>query len=514
MIQLTLEIIGGLQQDRGQKLTICCEGPDNVTAGRASQSSEQSDSRQPHFQISAHDPHLSRWHFMILIRPPHCFICDLGSTNGTYVNDFEMGKFIEGERELHDGDEILAGKTRLRVHLIASCPEQPHVLRCHTCGQELPEIAQKSAAEIQANDFYCASCRAPSPEEYVLATIRDTTQTLLIQRSALTCFACGTNVSERADNDGRAAEFRTCALYYCEACAQKHRKDDQQVGDYLILTKIGEGGKGIVFQAWHPLTGRIVAIKEILPDHLLDDKALLIFQREISVSRDLVHPHIVRFYDSFTEKRKPYLVTEFLSNGSVADRLIRRLNPLPAEEAYRIIADALEGLAYAHARGIVHRDVKLDNFLISRDETIKLSDLGLAKSYEQAGQSGITGAGDIGGTIPFLAPEQICNYRFVKPSADVYSVGVSLYVLLTRSYPYPLPKRERRALSNLGTDRIRVFHKTILDSDPIPIQRLRSQVPAALAAVIHRCLCKNPEDRYKDAAELQEALGEAMHGNR
>jgi serine/threonine-protein kinase len=184
--------------------------------------------------------------------------------------------------------------------------------------------------------------------------------------------------------------------------------------------------------------------------------------------------------------------------GRDAHRLVKEAGrPLPVGRAVRLTCQMLDALAYAHARRFVHRDIKPPNLLVTvsgGEEVAKLADFGLARVYEASRLSGLTITGDIRGTPAFMPPEQIIRYRDVLPTGDLYSVGATLYYLLTRKYVYDFPKQlESRILM-------------ILEEDAVPIRSRRADLPASLADIIDRCLAREPEDRFPDAQSLRAAL--------
>ncbi len=543
-MQIILEIIKGTRIGRNKpSFIISCYRPDNITVGRAPRKSEKFSAKYPHIQISPDDLRLSRWHFMIQVRPPNCFICDIGSTNHTYVNDFKKGQHIKDSIKLKHGDVIKAGRTYLKTHIMAEEPKEISKYYCTRCKKELKDVDRKPADDIGAKDFICEECRKKEPavhrwmqdserrkrrplfgwlrkemsKDEERATVAEEKQPPAenmvplkeAEASEIRCSRCGRNMMEQANKDRKAQELRDVAIYLCEDCAVRKREDKKKISDYLILREIGKGGMGVVYEAWHKPTGRLVAMKELLSDNLMDDKNLKLFHREISVTRELTHPNIVRFYDSFTKKRTPYLVTEYMPGGNAEDRLLKQKGPFPTDEACRIILDILEGLSWAHKRGIVHRDIKPQNILFDKEGQAKLSDMGLAKSFEQAGQSGITTPGETGGTPLYMAPEQILDFCFVKPPADIYSVGVCLYYFLTGKFPFHFPSRLDVLMGLMKVKKAKHSFTIVLEEDPIPILERKPDLPKALAYVIDKCLKKKPEYRFGNAKDLREAMSKA-----
>ena len=191
-----------------------------------------------------------------------------------------------------------------------------------------------------------------------------------------------------------------------------------------------------------------------------------------------------------------HLVME-LVDGPTAEQVVTDTGPMAVGPAVRLACLLLGGLAHAHARGFVHRDVKPGNLLIGGPKgrrTAKLADFGLARVFEASRLSGLTMQGEVGGTPAFMAPEQITHYREVKPAADQYAAAATLYYLLTGAYPIDLPKDPARRLA------------AVVAGTPVPIRDRRPDLPDGLARAVHRALSKDPADRFPDAAALAAAL--------
>ncbi|MDX1947325.1 MAG: protein kinase [Pirellulaceae bacterium] len=211
------------------------------------------------------------------------------------------------------------------------------------------------------------------------------------------------------------------------------------LGSYLLLQKLGEGGMGVVFKAQHRRMQRLVALKVMGADCLGDRDAIKRFQREVQAVARLSHPNVVTAHDAGESRGTHFLVMEFVS-GSDMDSLVRRGGPLSAEQALGYVLQAARGLEYAHGQGIVHRDIKPANLLLSDHGTIKVLDLGLARvgkaGDEFATRTDLTGAGQIMGTIDFMAPEQALNAKYADHRADIYSLGATLWFFLTGQVMY------------------------------------------------------------------------------
>jgi serine/threonine-protein kinase len=191
-----------------------------------------------------------------------------------------------------------------------------------------------------------------------------------------------------------------------------------------------------------------------------------------------------------------YLAME-LVDGPDAARVLRDRGPFAPAVAVRVACQALDGLAHAHAKGFVHRDVKPANVRVGGPagrRVVKVADFGLARAYDECKLSGLTMQGEVGGTPAFMAPEQVTHYRDVRPAADQYAAAATLYNLLTGAYPHDLPKAVGKQFA------------AIVNGTPVPIRRRRPDLPPGLAAVVHRALEREPADRFPDVTAFRTAL--------
>ncbi len=275
------------------------------------------------------------------------------------------------------------------------------------------------------------------------------------------------------------------------------RGGDLVLGQYVILSLLGQGGMGKVFKARHRLMKRIVALKVINPALLQDARAIQRFHREIQAVASLSHPNIVAAFDADYVGTTHFLVMEYVE-GIDLNRLVKQVGPLPPGVACEFVRQAALGLQHAHTQGMVHRDIKPHNLLVTRGPApalapvVKILDLGLARLH--AGDiDGMTNTGAVMGTPDFIAPEQASDSHTVDIRADLYSLGCTLYLLLTGEPPFPG-----------GTALDKVFkHKYVA---PRPVEVRRPEVPAGIAAVVARLLAKRPEDRYQTPAEVADTL--------
>ena len=215
----------------------------------------------------------------------------------------------------------------------------------------------------------------------------------------------------------------------------------QPVPHYSTLRELGRGAMGVVYLAQHHRTGRKVALKLIVPESAAARSAIDRFLREMTVISKLKHPNIVEWLEQGTTGGRFWFAMEYV-DGTNLEAVARDAahGRYPIDQACRMASQILKGLAHAHTQGFVHRDIKPENILIGRNEkgmlVAKISDFGLAKSYRSIGLSGLTFSGEMRGTIPFMPPEQMLDFKAVKPSGDIYATTATLYFLLTNQFIY------------------------------------------------------------------------------
>jgi serine/threonine protein kinase len=278
------------------------------------------------------------------------------------------------------------------------------------------------------------------------------------------------------------------------------------LGPYRIVEQLGEGGMGRVYKAEHRAFGRIVALKALAPSVLKSDRALELFLREVRAIAQLVHPNIVTAFDADRAANgRYYLVLEYV-NGPNLDQLVREGGPLPVGQACAYVRQAALGLQHAHERGLVHRDIKPSNLLLQRTGTggevhgvVKVSDFGLARLGEgdgdadEVGGTIVTKQNTVMGTPDYLSPEQARDLHLADIRSDLYSLGGTLYFLLTGEVPFPGGTPLQKLLR----------HST---EETVPVERLRPDVPPAVAAIVRRLMAKKPAARFQVPAEVASAL--------
>ena len=278
-----------------------------------------------------------------------------------------------------------------------------------------------------------------------------------------------------------------------------------RLGSYQILRQLGSGGMSNVFQAIHAESGSIVALK-VLPRQLAQNATLLQrFLREAKSAENLDHPSVVAIYDRGFDQGRHYLVLEFVEGRDLFDR-VRMNGPLKTPEAVAYIREVALGLQYAAGLGMIHRDVKPANLLMTPGGHAKIIDLGLAFQADDEDER-VTRDGTTVGTVDYMSPEQARDSRRINERSDIYSLGCTLYYLMTGYPPFP---------GGTLADKLARHH-----SAPIPNVRDRvSDIPIDFAALIQRMMAKKPDQRFANYQELIDALDQigkqpepAMAGN-
>ncbi|MCC8180024.1 MAG: serine/threonine-protein kinase [Planctomycetes bacterium] len=267
---------------------------------------------------------------------------------------------------------------------------------------------------------------------------------------------------------------------------------------YQLLQRLGTGGMGTVFLAREEKSGNLVAIKTLVNRYLLNERMINTFNREIEVCKVLDHPNIVKFLGSgLSPSKELYLVLEYVNGGNLAEwnkRYERR--EMPLKDAFAMMMQLTDGMAYAHSLNFVHRDIKPHNILVQDNGgnlQAKLTDLGLAKNFENSGLSGLTASFSGGGTMAYMPPEQLTDFRDVKPSSDVFSLMATFYEMLCGVGPYNFAA---------DPDEIRV----ISTCNIVPITRRLDGLPPRLVEIVNKGLLEDEEKRYQNCGELLEAL--------
>ncbi len=405
-------------------------------------------SEDAHFCLPQ-DRFFSRHHCILEIAPPQIFLRDLGSTNGTFVNGIRVET-----AHLKSGDRIQGGETVLEVEI-----------------------------------------RTDQNENFSSKPTKGVTTTPSI--ITVQCLNCGLLAEAEASRPDAKL------TYLCDNCREALRKNPQPIPGYQMIRVLGQGGMGCVMLARAEKDGLPVAIKTLLPEVAVSEQSLKRFLREIEVAATLKHPHIVGYVEHGTHNNMVYLVTEFV-NGMDASKLAKhRGGRLHFQEVVKIIEQLLAALDFAHSQGFVHRDIKEQNILVQGNYPhyiAKLTDFGLAKCFKQTGMSGVTMVGDVAGTIAYMPPEQVRDFKEVRPPSDIYATGMTAYSLMTGAHALDISPR-----AGIAETVKAIFEKPI-----IPMSQRISEIPPQVAFVIEKAITKEVDRRWRTAGEMREALLRAV----
>lgn len=389
-----------------------------------------------HAELPQGDTSASRHHFLLEVNPPRARLRDLGSLNGCHVNGRRHGGRAAGET-----------------------PEQ-------AAGREFPQVDLRDGDAIRVGaTTFAVAIQAPGPD------------------SAPT--DPGAVVDALVDPVSESP--------LVEAVSAIGLPPPTSVGGYEIGDLLGRGGMGAVYRARRRTDGATVAVKLMLPQVQVSAAARETFLREIEVTRSLRHPRIVELLDFGYEGESFFFAMEYCPGGNALALMRASGGQVPLSRALQIADEALDGLAFAHAAGFVHRDVKPDNLLVAADGGVRVTDFGLAKSFSQAGLSGMTATGTVAGTLYYMPREQLTGFRQLRPVSDVWSLAATLYFLITGHYARDFPP---------GKDPLAI----ILKGGTVPIRERLPRLPAALAAVIDRALADDLSIRYPTAGDFRDAL--------
>jgi serine/threonine-protein kinase len=268
-------------------------------------------------------------------------------------------------------------------------------------------------------------------------------------------------------------------------------------GRYELHRRLARGGMADVFLARDQLLDRPVAVKVLFPEFATDPNFVERFRREAQSAANLNHPNIVSVYDWGQEEGTYFIVMEYIEGRSLAD-ILRTEGPLHPQRAAEVASDIAAALGFAHRNGVVHRDVKPGNVLISPSGQVKVADFGIARALGAGAEENLTQAGSVMGTATYFAPEQAQGLP-LDPRSDLYSLGVVLYEMVTGRPPFS------------GESPVAIAYKHVQEQ-PAPPRHLNTNVPADLEAIILKLLSKNPQQRYPSAEDLRADLRRFREG--
>jgi eukaryotic-like serine/threonine-protein kinase len=340
-----------------------------------------------------------------------------------------------------------------------------------------------------------------APVDPLLAALRDSGHLSAEKVAAAErAFAeCGGRPADLAERLNAAAVLTR----YQYKKLQVGRAADLLFGPYLILDKIGEGGMGKVYRAVQLRMNRMVALKVVRQQLVANKTVLKRYEREAAAAAKLDHPNIVKLYDAELADGRYFLAMEYVEGLDLA-KLVKQFGPLPYQEACEYIRQAALGLQHAHQQSLIHRDIKPSNLLVYGERalpgtngkaSLKILDMGLVRSIleEDAGQPDLTRDGTVVGTPDYMSPEQAKNSSTVTPQADIYSLGCTLYYLLTAKAPHPDGSPVEKLIKH--------------QLDPFPdVRKLVPAVPVGLARVLAEMTAKRVSDRTPTADAVAIAI--------
>lgn len=391
---------------------------------------------------------------------------------------------VECSDETGDGTDAFAWfESREAVESNSMSQKQSHPSDEQLCAFSLGQLPPGDAADVENHISNCKPCC-----DTLLGISTDDTFVKLLKEGKVS--DDGLTVDQAYSTS--VADTQTASSI--PAALAEHPR-------YRIVELIAKGGMGDVFKAEHRVMERTVAIKVIRQELMRKTEAVERFHREVKTAAKLSHSHIVTAYDAEQAGGVHFLVMEHVEGVDLA-HLVKQQGALPVAKACEYIRQSAFGLQYAHERGMVHRDVKPHNLMVTEDGTVKILDFGLASlataSYSEQDDSlptcaDLTAVGTVMGTPDFISPEQAEDAHQADIRSDIYSLGTTLYYLLSGQAPFA----EGSVMHKL---------KSHAEIDPEPIQHLQVDVPDELADVLRRMMAKKPEDRYQTPAEVAEAL--------
>jgi serine/threonine-protein kinase len=269
-------------------------------------------------------------------------------------------------------------------------------------------------------------------------------------------------------------------------------------GRYELHRRLGRGGMAEVFLARDQLLDRPVAVKVLFPEFATDPSFVERFRREATAAANLNHPNIVGVYDWGEAEGTYFIVMEYV-DGRTLSEILRDEGPLHPDRVADVGADVAAALGFAHRNGVVHRDVKPGNVLVTQTGQVKVADFGIARAITANADENLTQVGTVMGTATYFSPEQ-ARGEPVDPRSDIYSLGCVLYELLVAKPPFS------------GETPVAIAYKHVQES-PVPPRHLNIELPTAIEAIVLKCLAKNPANRYPSAEDLRADLRRFREGS-
>ncbi len=436
--------------------------------------------REGNFRLE--DKALSRHHARISWDGTAYRIEDAGSTWGTFVNGIRIKAHA-----LRPGDRVKIGG-----HVLAFAMEQEEEIPSAPAAPEEPVLVVEEDDEIPsapAAPPRPSAARPAAPERAPEPTTASPSQEEDPEEVSVpgTCFHCGKPAPDPGPGAPPDALGRP-PRSYCSSCSTQYPLLGRVVANHLAEKVLGAGGMGVVYRGTHVVMQRRAALKTL---RILDDadptmvKRLL---REATAGGRIHHPNIVAVHDTGEQDGIAYVVMEYVRGENLSEAL-RREKKFSVRRAVRMATQVADALASAFKLGYIHRDIKPENILLMRGDFVKVTDFGLAKNLKDGELGGLTRTGQVLGTMLYMPPEQIVSSKGSDQRADIYSLGATLFHLLS-GRPVFDSKSAITVLMDIRTK-------------PAPdITTVEPSVPPSVARVLQKCLAKKPEDRYQTPEEL------------
>lgn len=400
--------------------------------------------RSPECQIAVEVPGVSRYHCRINCDGRHCHLVDLGSVNGTFVNGERAARHV-----LQHGDQVSIGSIKFVFRRdVAQCPAE---------NQQMAALPPEASSDLPWS-----------------------------------CDVCGTLVE--APGPGDAATEGADPKLLCESCRPVGWILGGNVGHFRVVSKIAEGGMGTVFRAHQEVVDRPVALKILKSEFASEPRSIKRFLREARASASLSHPNIVPLYDAGQFETIHYIAMEYIDGPSAA-QVLDTSGFGGVGGVLKVAIQMAHALAHAFGSKVVHRDVKPSNIMLTHSGAAKLTDFGLAKFMYDAGLSSITEAGTSMGTLAYMSPEHLRDARAVDYRGDIYSLGATIYHMLTGQHAFSSGSFMQTA-------------RKILSQPPPSPGDLNPKVPELFSKVVQRMMATDAQARYQTPKELLNALQE------
>jgi hypothetical protein len=418
-------------------------------------------------QIRLEDKSLSRTHCEVVFERGRYWLKDKESRWGTFLND----QRIE-EVPLSTGDRVKIGSHVLRVDIEEDPPAAP-VARAApaaipVAGRAEPPASPEPAPATRTPD---AMDMASLPRA-VAADRHDEPEEDPVPEGA--CRNC----RKPLDREGG----------YCSNCMDQYPLLGQVIANHRCERVLGAGGMGIVYRAVHAVMGRVAAIKTLRHTGTADPVLVQRLLREATAGGRIQHPAIVSVHDTGEQGTVAYVVMEYVQGENLAQALAREKR-FSLRRATWFTLQVAEALAAAFRLGYIHRDIKPENILLRRDDTVKVTDFGLAKNLKEGELGGLTRTGQVLGTMVYIAPEQIVSSKGSDQRADLYSLGATYFHLCAGRPPFDTREPIKLLLQ-------------IRKEEPPPLSQVLPGVPEGVERIVTRCLRKDPAERYQSPEEL------------